>query len=500
MTKPETEKTPEQLRMEKLLDKVTPTLQEQRRAYKEEDFLYDVTEDAFWCIPMGRLLKANAVNALIPKSEWRIPPTPKNATKPPEPVPPTRDLMRVERDRLVEGSTWLPGKGKIVHNMLATDAGFFDEPGARIFNTFRPGPVADKNHAHEAGPWVEHIKKLWPAEAEHNFFFDYFAHMIQRPQEKCNAAIVLSGKQGIGKDIALLPIREAIGEWNTKNIGPDDLLSTYSPWAQTLLLIVDEVRPTEKDHHASTMYDRSKTLIATPPYTLPVNQKYVAVRYVANVLRMVLTTNDRLAMYIPPDDRRMMMLHSNLPGMWHVAEGKKTYFSDLAAWMYNSGGNKAVAGWLAARDLSKFDPKGEVPKTEAWAEVSQSWTSQDDEVSAALDALGYPDIVLGSEMLDASFDNADKLMGLMRGKSFLFRMEKEGYSAVPPLPGEKAWRRALNGVQVKSARAFIKDSIRGSLGENQRRVLAHLDAVVEKKARPRGPNNVTELRKPNGGF
>lgn len=500
MTKPETEKTPEQLRLEKMLEKVAPALQEQRRAYEEADFLYDVTEDAFWCIPMGRLLKSNAVNAMIPKSQWRIPPAPKNATKPPEPIPPTRDLMRVERDRLVEGSTWLPGKGKIVHDLLATDAGFFKEPGARIFNTFRPGPVPNIQRAHEAGPWINHIKKLWPNETEHNFFFDYFAHMIQRPQEKCNAAIVLSGKQGIGKDIALLPIREAIGEWNTKNIGPDDLLAPYSPWAQTLLLIVDEVRPTEKDHHASTMYDRSKTLIATPPYTLPVNQKYVAVRYVANVLRMVLTTNDRLAMYIPPDDRRMMMLHSNLPGMWHVGEGKKTYFSDLAAWMYNEGGNQAVAGWLAARDLSKFDAKGEVPKTEAWAEVAQSWTSQDDEVSAALEHLGYPDIVLGSEMLEASFDNADKLLGMMRGKSFLFRMEKEGYSAVPLLPGEKSWRRQADGVQVKSSRAFIKDTVRGAMEGNQRRVLAYLDKAIEKKARPRGHGTVTELRKPNGQF
>lgn len=499
MIKPE-DKTPEQLRMEKLIDKVVPTLQEQRRAYEEADFLYDVTDDAFWCIPMRRLLKPNAVNALIPKSQWRIPPTPKNATKPPEPIPPTRDLMRVERDRLVEGSTWLPGQGKIVHNLLATDAGFFPEPGARIFNTFRPGPIPDPNYAHEAWPWINHIKKLWPEEAQHNFFFNYFAHMIQRPQEKCNAAIVLSGKQGIGKDIALLPIREAIGEWNTKNIGPDDLLSTYSPWAQTLLLIVDEVRPTEKDHHASTMYDRSKTLIATPPYTLPVNQKYVAVRYVANVLRMVLTTNDRLAMYIPPDDRRMMMLHSNLPSMWHVAEGREKYFSELAAWMYNQGGNKAVAGWLASRDLSKFDPKGEVPKTEAWAEVAQSWTSQDDEVSTALEHLGYPDIVLGSEMLEASFDNADKLLGMMRGKSFLFRMEKEGYSAVPPIPGMKKWRSARDNIEVKSSRAFIKDSAKGAMIDNQSRVLAHIDQLLDKKTRPRGPSNVTEFRKPNGGF
>lgn len=498
MTKPETEKTPEQLRMESLLGDVAPKIAEQRHTYQEKDFLYDVSADAYWCIPMAMLIKAKAVDSMIPKKDWRIPPAPPNARKEPEPIRPSIDIARIERDRMVEGSTWLPGHGKIVRDQLVNNTGFFPHPGARLFNTFRPGPVADKNHAHESGPWQEHIKKLWPEPAEHNFFFDYCAHMVQRPQEKCNAAIVLSGKQGIGKDMALLPIRAAVGEWNATNIGPDELLDKYSPWVQTVMLTVDEVRPTEKDHHATTMYDRSKTLITTPPHTLPMNQKYEQIRYVANVLRIFLTTNDRLAMYIPPDDRRIMMLHSLLPAGWHIAEGRPDYFIKFAAWMF-AGGNEAVAGWLAARDLSKFDPKGQVPKTEAWAEVSQSWSSQDDEISEALECLGYPEVVLGSEILDASFDNRDRVMGVMRSKSFLFRMEKEGYSAVPLPPGDKKWRGMLGKEQVKSSRAFIKDGARLGIQENQKRVMDHIGRVLEKKAGRVPGSNVTPMR-PKTGF
>lgn len=497
MTEP---KTPEEIRMESLLQRVVPKLATQRHTYQEEDFLYDVGADAYWCIPMAALLKAKAVDSMIPKKSWRIPPAPPNAVKPPEPVRPSVDIARIERDRLVEGSTWLPGHGKIVQDLLVNNTGFFPHPGARLFNTFRPGPVADKNRAHEAGPWIAHIKKLWPEEREHNFFFDYCAHMVQKPQEKCNAAIVLSGKQGIGKDMALLPLRAAIGEWNATNIGPDELLDKYSPWCQTVMLTVDEVRPTEKDHHATTMYDRSKTLITTPPHTLPMNQKYEQIRYVANVLRMFLTTNDRLAMYIPPDDRRIMLMHSYLPAAWHVAEGQDDYFVKFASWMF-TGGNEAVAGWLYNRDLSKFDPKGQVPKTEAWAEVAQSWTGGDDEISEALDKLGYPDVVLGSEILDASFDNADKVMGIMRSKSFLFKMEKEGYIAVPLLPGTKKWRSVRDGLAIKSSRAFIKESARGSAQENQQRVLAHIDVTLDKRTKGRAPGaTITELRPPKNGF
>lgn len=496
----DTPETPEQKRMAALLKKVGPKLQDRRATYAESDFLYDVTEDAYWCIPMGRLLKARAVDAMIPKKDWRIPPAPQGAKKEPEAVRPSVDLARIEYNRMVEGATWLPGEGRIVADRLATNAGYFPHPGARLFNTYRPGPVPNVQRAHEAGPWIAHVKKLWPEENEHNFFFDYAAHMVQKPQEKCNAAIVFSGKQGIGKDVALLPLRAAIGEWNAKNIGPDDLLDKYSPWAETVMLTVDEVRPTEKDHHATTMYDRSKTLITTPPYTLPMNEKYEKIRYIANVLRMFLTTNDRLAMYIPPDDRRMMVMHSYLPAEWHIAEGDPDYFTKLVTWMF-TGGNEAIAGWLAARDLSKFDPKGKVPKTEAWAEVSQSWTSSEDEVAQAVEQLGYPDVLLGSELQAAIPENADRIMGMMRGKSFLFRMEKEGYIAVPLLPGAKHWRLKKDGVDIKSSRAFISEKIRGSQIENQKRVLDHLESVFERRQQGRAPgSNVTVMRKPNGGF
>ena len=59
-----------------------------------------------------------------------------------------------------------------------------------------------------------------------------------------------------------------------------------------------------------------KPMIAAPPDTLPLNNKYMALRYVLNVMRVFITTNDWMAMYIPPEDRRMFIMHSQKPQGW----------------------------------------------------------------------------------------------------------------------------------------------------------------------------------------
>src|ERR1019366_8451569 len=69
-----------------------------------------------------------------------------------------------------------------------------------------------------ATPWLEHVKRVFPDEWRH--IPCWLAHRVQRPGEKINHALVLGGKQGIGKDSLLEPVKEAVGRWNWREISP----------------------------------------------------------------------------------------------------------------------------------------------------------------------------------------------------------------------------------------------------------------------------------------
>jgi hypothetical protein len=467
-------------------------LDDQRRMARIEDFVYDTQQEAFWDIQDNTLHSEKSVDAKIPRSEWTViveegdpepqPDAPRRRGRPRRRretlVRPSQEIMRVENDQLVEGSTWWPGKPKIIKDWFIDKDGFYPAKGRRSFNQYRP-PPEPRGDASKAGPWVEHVKLLWSEEKEHNFFFDYCAHMVQRPHEKCNAAIVLSGTQGIGKDAALVAVKAAVGDWNHKGIEPDALFSPYQPWLQTLMLTIDEVRPSRDEYHASTMYNILKPLIAAPPNTLPLNDKYQRLRYVVNVLRVFITTNDWMDMYIPPEDRRMFVMHSSLPSKWHLDPDSPRhdpqYFDRYFRWLEHEGGFGHVARWLFERDISRFDPKRQVERTAGWEAVAGSWGAPDDAVTHALEKLGRPAVFFGQELVDHAFDDQDEIVAMLKSpRKIAHRMRKEGYMLRRSPDGER-WVFREGGKVFRSRLAFVR--------EEMMRDAVACDAAVQRRGR-----------------
>lgn len=444
-----------------------------RRLARPEDYVYDKAQDKYWDIRDGTLHVANAVDNSIPIELWRVqvdeaPPHPNGrpARRPRERlVKPSVDIGRVENDQFVEGSTWWPGKDPIIRDWMIDLAGVRIAEGRRIYNQYRPAPSVEGAQPERAEAWAAHVRKLWPNEVEQQFFFDYCAHMIQRPQEKCNAAIILSGTQGIGKDAALLPVRMAMGNWNCRGIEPDELFSAYRPWLQTVMLVVDEVRPSKDEFHASSMYNILKPMIVAPPDTLPLNDKYAHMRYVLNVMRVFITTNDWMSMYIPPEDRRMFVMHSALKQRWHEEEGQPDYFRKFFAWI-EFGGWRDVAAWLLARDISNFDPKAQVARTLGWQAVAQTWGEPDDVLAALLERMAYPEAFFATELIYEAFDDADEIRGMLKSpRKIGHRMQRAGYVAVPPPRGHTTWK--FDGFKSKLAFAkaeALQDDPGGTVG------------------------------------
>lgn len=442
-----------------------------RRLAAPEDYVYDKAQEAYWDLRDGTLHTEKGVDASIPLDRWRVevdegsPPGARGRPRARRErlIAPSKDIARVENDQFVEGSTWWPGRPQIIKDWFIHSDGFYPAPGRRLYNQYKAPPdlPGDPNYA---DPWLDHVRRLWPDPLEHEYFFDYCAHMLQRPEEKCNAAIVLSGTQGIGKDAALWPVKAAVGAYNCKGIDPDELFSAYKGWLQTLMLTIDEVRPSKDEFHASSMYNILKPLIVAPPDTLPLNEKYARLRYVVNVLRVFITTNDWMAMYIPPEDRRTFIMHSPMPQRWHEAAGDPHYFSRLFAWFDAGGGAGHVAAWLRRRDLSHFNPKAQVARTAGWAAVANTWGEPEDAIGAAIDLLGRPDVVFTAEMLRVQFDGRDEVAAAAKSpRKIGHRMQRAGYIAVSP-PGGDRW--VVRGAPpLRSRLAFVKEALLGP-GQN----------------------------------
>lgn len=300
--------------------------------------------------------------------------------------------------------------------------------------------------------WINHIKALWPIPKEHEYFFDYCAHMVQKPEEKCNAVITLSGEQGIGKDVSLVPVKAAIGQWNVRDINPDEFAGSFNPWVQCVMLVINEMRPTKEDFHASSMYEKIKLISVTPPDTLALSEKHMKLRYVINVLRVFITTNDMTSLYINPNDRRFAIFHSSQKQGWKPA----SYFTELMEWLLNKGGNVAVAKWLATRDISKFEPKRKPDSTAGWDAIVSGWGAPNDAVAQALDRLNHPQAFFSTELYSSNFDGKDEILAMLRHpRKVTHRMQLSNYFVVPFSPPLE-FKGAENGKTLKFKTALVK--------------------------------------------
>lgn len=432
---------------------------------KLDEFVYDSYQNGYWDVNTGFLLKeVRSVNALIPKEYWPLKIVTTEEGKEKEVlIKPATWLADVSNGQLVDSSTWWPGKPRVLSGYLAVEGAMIADSRRKLFNTYRPGPEIAASARNlvtllkEAERWADHIRALWPDKKEHDFFFDYCAHMVQHPEVKANSIVTLSGEQGIGKDVALLPVKSAIGQWNVRDISPDDIASNYNPWAQCIMLVINEMRPTKEDFHASSMYEKLKTLSVTPPDMLAISDKFLRQRFIVNVLRVFITTNKMHSMYIDPNDRRMgAVLHSPKLQGW----ASSTYFSELVGWLENKKGNLAVALWLAHRNIASFQPKAKPEATAGWHAIVSGWTPPQDAVAAALEQLRDPDAFFAAELLKGQFEGIDDIRGMLKHpRKLQHRLQLNGYF-MKSFDSPLEFRPVVNtGKPFKSKLAFVKSSL-----------------------------------------
>jgi hypothetical protein len=288
----------------------------------------------------------------------------------------------LRRHRAVEQVTWAPGLPLIIRDRLICDGGWIPRDQAQLLNLYRP-PTLEPGDAAQAGPWLDHVRLVFPDDAEH--IFNWLAHRVKHPEEKLNHALVLGGKPGIGKDTILEPVKHAVGPWNFQERSPKQCMERFNKHLRSVVLRISEVRDLGEKHTRFEFYEHMKPVIAAPPDVLPIDEKNWPVFYVPNLTAVIMTTNHHIdGIFLPADDRRHYMAWSMLT----QDDFDEAYWKNLWAY-YQAGGIGHVAAFLAKRDLTDFDAKAPPLKTQwFWDVVAASTNPEESELDDVLDHLG----------------------------------------------------------------------------------------------------------------
>lgn len=340
-----------------------------RERLSVDDFYAILPQHKYLHRPTRELWEAAGVNGAVPRVEGLGRPVPAS--------------VWLDTHRPIHQMTWMPGEPEVLEDVVMREGGLHPHPGSKVYNTYL-APEPNSGDAAAAGPWLDHVKLLYPDDREH--IIQWFAQRVQRPSEKINHAIVLAGAPGIGKDALIEPVVQAVGPWNVGEVSPSILGERFNPYLKNAILRVSEARDLgDVDRYA--LYEKLKPIIAAPPDTSRIDSKYVGEFRIPNVIGVIFTTNHRTGgLYLPPDDRRHYVAWSDA----RAEDFLSGYFDTLFQW-YRDGGFDHVHAYLSTLDLAGFDPKAPPTKTEAfWAMVDAERSPEEGELADIFDTLKSP--------------------------------------------------------------------------------------------------------------
>jgi hypothetical protein len=331
----------------------------------------------------------------------------------------------LDRNSPVEQLTWVPGEPMLIRNRYIEDGGWTDHPGGTCFNLYKPAAIIPGGDPAKAQPWLDHARKLFGDDAGHIIF--WLAHRVQRPAEKINHALVLTGNQGIGKDTLLEPVKRTIGNWNFQDVTPQQILGRFTGFLRSVILRVSEARDLG-DIDRFRFYDHMKAYTAAPPDVLRVDEKNLREYAIPNVTGVIITTNHKCdGIFLPADDRRHFVTSSELS----KEQIGQDYWNGLWRW-YADGGFAHVGAYLRELDLSAFDPKAPPPKTQAfWNIVDAGRAPEDAELADVLDRIGNPHAVTIARITAAATgDFLTWIQDRKNRRAIPHRLETAGYVPV----------------------------------------------------------------------
>ena len=222
-----------------------------------------------------------------------------------------------------ESFAYRPGQGEIIQ-----------VPNQRLYNRWRG--TAFTPFAGDIQPFADFVTYLLPIAAERNEVLRWMATVIACPERRLKYHLLLiSDKQGVGKDTLALIVRLLVGLHNCSTPSATHIVtSTFCEWwLNKSLAVVSEIY----EGHSWRAYNILKTMMTET--THHANPKGVA-SYEADLhLHLVLLSNSLRCLKIENEDRRLLIpLVTEDP--WSEAR-----FIEFYNWLLEQDGLRIILQW-----------------------------------------------------------------------------------------------------------------------------------------------------------
>lgn len=197
-------------------------------------------------------------------------------------------------------------------------------------------------------------------EEMYQFFIGYFAHMIQRPGERPETALIIVGEQGAGKSFVVKQFAKLIAEHTVTVSQRRHVVGGFNAHlVNTILFIGEEVS------YATRFATNALKAPITEPFLMMEAKGHDPVP-IGNYMRYVLLTNDEHVVMMAPKERRFAVYE-----VGNQRQQDHQFFGELARYM-NEGGLEGLMHHLMTFDLSQFNVR-KVPRSKGFArQVEQS--------------------------------------------------------------------------------------------------------------------------------
>lgn len=196
------------------------------------------------------------------------------------------------------------------------------------------------------------------------YLLDWVALKIQQPGRRADVGLVFISDQGSGKNTLWDYIGETLlgQQYYYLSCESSRLFSRFSEGLRNKLLIVfNEVSAKQTVEHSETL--KSRITDATVDYECKGVQP-VTLRNCAN---WVFLSNKQYVVKVEATDRRYAFFHS----VNDHCNDRENYFIPLLKAMKDPVVNKMLYNILMERDVTKFDPVGDRPLTQAYRDAKQ---------------------------------------------------------------------------------------------------------------------------------
>lgn len=198
----------------------------------------------------------------------------------------------------------------------------------------------------DVGPFLHHVRQALCSgnEAVCDYLISWFAHMLQKPDEKPSVAILLKSVEGTGKGTMVRPFEQILGQHFVQLNGDNQLTGRFnSIVANRLLVFADEVKLTDP-----RIADKLKAFISEP--TVSLERKGIDPEPVPNFARFIFASNHDHVLMAGQLERRYLVVEPDAKYAQNQA-----HFNQYYAWL-KQGGAKKLLHYLLNLDIRDFNP------------------------------------------------------------------------------------------------------------------------------------------------